>query len=290
MKWLEICVDIDNEIAEAVAEVFSRYAYKRGVVIEAGPAGWNAGSVSVKAYLPIDDSLPQKQRALEEALWHLSQIAPIPTPVIRSIAELDWSEAWKQHMTVMRIGQHIIIRPSWLDYQPMAGDVVIELDPGMAFGTGLHPTTQMCLEALERHIHRGDAVLDLGTGTGILSIAAAKLGASTVLALDNDPIAVEVARSNVLANDSQTTVTVGEGSLTDVTQSYNIILVNILAQVILDMLDQGLGQRLASGGIIATTGILDSQADDIIHALQRAGLELVNRDQINDWICLVARR
>jgi len=148
MEWLEVSVTVENEAAEVVAEVLSRYVY-RGVAIEAGPEGWNAGPVVVKAYLPADDQLQATKRRIEEALWHLGQIRPIPAPTFRPVAEVDWAEAWKERLDVLRIGRHIVIRPSWRDYVPEPEDVVIQLDPGMAFGTGLHPTTQMCLVALQ---------------------------------------------------------------------------------------------------------------------------------------------
>jgi ribosomal protein L11 methyltransferase len=151
MEWLEVSVTAENEAAEAVAEVLSRYAY-RGVIIEAGPEGWNVGPVVVRAYLPADEQLRANKRRVEEALGHLNQISPVSPPLFRSVAEEDWAEAWKQRLTILHVGQHIVIRPSWLDHTPVSEDVVIRLDPGMAFGTGLHPTTQMCLVALEEMV------------------------------------------------------------------------------------------------------------------------------------------
>ena len=289
MEWLEVGVTVENEAAEAVAEVLSRYAH-RGVVIEAGPDGWNAGPVVVRAYLPADDQLRANKRRIREALGHLNQISPIPEPVFRPVAEKDWVEAWKERLTVMHVGQHIVIRPSWLDYDPAPEDVVVQLDPGMAFGTGLHPTTQMCLAALEELVHPGVEVLDMGTGSGILAIAAAKLGAGRVLALDNDPVAVKAARGNTTTNGVQNVVSAARGSLAEVSGHYDVVVVNILAHVIVEMMQGGLAARVSPGGKLIAAGIIAEQESQVVTAMEQHGLLLVNRIQKEDWVCLVAER
>ena len=251
MDWLEISVSCEPEHAEAVAEVLARYV-PGGVAIQqnaldlAGdewqPDGPLEPLASVRAYLPYEPGLEEIQRRVEQALWHLRQIAPIPAPQFCTVAEEQWASAWKEHFQVTRIGGRFVIKPSWRDHQPQEGDVVIELDPGMAFGTGLHPTTQMCLLALEKHLRAGDRVLDLGTGSGILAIAATKLGAADCLALDVDPVAVEVARANVRANGANGAVKVEQGTLADAsTSGFDLALVNILAKVIVELCGQGLG-------------------------------------------------
>lgn len=286
MEWLEVSVTVENEAAEAVAEVLSRYAY-RGVVIEAGPEGWDAGPVVVRAYLPADDQLQANKHRVEVALWHLGQIRPVSVPTFRPVAEADWAEAWKERLNVMHIGRHIVIRPSWLEYAPAPGDVLIQLDPGMAFGTGLHPTTQMCLVALERLIRPGAEVLDLGTGSGILAIAAAKLGAGRVLAVDNDPVAVKTAQGNVVTNGVQGIVNLVRGSLTEVSGSYDLVVVNILARVIVEMVQEGLAARVCPGGVLIAAGILADQEPEVIAALEQEGLVLTERQWRDDWVCLV---
>lgn len=288
MEWLEVSVTVENEAAEAVAEVLSRYAH-RGVVIEAGPEGWNTGPVIVRAYLPADDQLQVNKRRIEEALWHLGQIRPVSAPTFCSVAEADWAEAWKERLNILHVGRHIVIRPSWRDYVPAPGDLVIQLDPGMAFGTGLHPTTQMCLVALEELICPGAEVLDLGTGSGILAIAAARLGAGHVLAVDNDPIAVDAARDNVMNNGVQGTVSVMCGSLTEASGSYDLVVVNILARVIVEMVQEGLATRVRSGGGLIAAGILANQEPEVVAALKRGDFTLVERQQRDDWVCLVAK-
>jgi ribosomal protein L11 methyltransferase len=288
VEWLEISVTVESEAAEAVAEVLSRYAH-HGVAIEAGPEGWNAGPVVARAYLPANDQLRANRRRVEEALWHLGQIQPIPAATFRPVAEADWAEAWKKRLSVLHVGQHIVIQPSWREHAPEPDDVVIQLDPGMAFGTGLHPTTQMCLSALEELVQPGMEVLDLGTGSGILAIAAAKLGAGRVLAVDSDPVAVKTARGNVVANEVRGITRVICGSLAEVSGDYDLIVVNILARVIVAMMKEGLAKRIRAGGVLVAAGIITDQQPEVVASLEHRGLTLVERQQRDDWVCLVAR-
>jgi len=298
-RWLEISVSVEGEVAEAVAEVLSRYAY-RGVVIEYGAASlsstWEgpefqpSGPVVVRAYLPADDELGAKRRRVEEALWHLGQIRPIPDPTFQFVAEEDWAEAWKEKLEVLRVGQHLVIQPSWLDYSPAPEDIVIQLDPGMAFGTGLHPTTQMCLVALEEWVWPGADVLDLGTGSGILAIAAARLGAGHVLAVDNDSQAVKAARDNVVMNGVHEIVSVERGSLSEVSESYDVVVVNILARVIVEMLQEGLAKQVRPEGMLIAAGIIAEQAPQVITALEQNALALAGRRQDGDWVSLLAKQ
>ena len=288
-QWLEVSVEVDYETAEAVAEVLSRYA-PRGVVIEGGPDGWQAEPVVVRAYLPRDDDLWVQKKKIQEALWHLAHIRAIPEPAFRPVAEEDWAEAWRKQLKILRIGKRIVIRPSWLAHKPKPDDVVIELDPGMAFGTGLHPTTQLCLDALERLIRPDTEVLDLGTGSGILAIAAAKLGAGRVAAFDSDRQAVRVARDNVRKNGVEHIVKVERGSLSDAFGSYDLVVVNILARVILEMAEAGLSERVRPGGYLVTAGITVDQAPEVIAALERFDLQVTDRRQRGDWVSLEAER
>ena len=289
MDWLEVSVETTGEGAEAVAEVLSRFA-PRGVALEAGPEGFGTGIITVRAYLPADAELPQTRRRVEEALWHLSQLLPLPAPVFRLVAETDWAEAWKQHLTVLHVGRRLVIRPSWLPYTPSGEEVVVELDPGMAFGTGTHPTTQMCLLALEDAVYPGARVLDLGTGSGILAIAAAKLGAGRVLALDTDPQAVTVARENVHRNGVADRVRVARGSLAQAVGRFDVVAVNILAGVLVEMAEGGLARRLAPEGRLVAAGLLVGQEEEVRDAFERAGLTVIGRRQMDDWVALEATR
>ena len=222
MSWLELFVEVDNEAVEAVSELLARYGYNGGVVVE--PA-WTPGGEGpefsydatrpavLRTYLPLDAQAEDVRQRIEQALWHLGQMRPIGKLQTRTLEEEDWANAWKQHYRVLRVGERTVVVPSWLQHEAQPGDVVLHLDPGMAFGTGLHPTTQLCLRLLERYVQPGQRVLDIGTGSGILAIAAAKLGAGPVLALDNDPVAVTVAAENIERNGVGATVQAAEGSL-----------------------------------------------------------------------------
>jgi len=291
MEWLQVSVEVEAETAEAVADVLSRFA-PNGVAIEILAEGQTtpAGRVAVKAFLAGGPDTPGAQRQIEEALWHLGQIAPIPAPTFSAVAETDWADAWKEHFHPLRVGRRIVIKPTWREFESDPCDIVIELDPGMAFGTGLHPTTQMCLLALERHVRPGMTVLDMGTGSGILAVAAARLGARCVLALDNDPIAVQAAQENVGRNGVAGVVTVVEGSLDQVAGVFDLVVVNILARVILELVEKGLADHVKMGGAWVAAGIIDSQAAEIEAALRAAGLRVTEHQQVTDWVALIGKR
>lgn len=288
MSWLEASVQVDGEAAEAVSEVFNRYG-RGGAVLSTGfdDESGNTAVVTVKTYLPLGEEGLETRKSIEEALWHLSQIYPLPPPEFRELTEDDWANAWKKHYHVLQIGQRIVIKPLWQEHKPRPDEVVIELDPSVAFGTGLHPTTRMCLRALEEHLKPGDKVLDLGTGSGILAIAAAKLGAGSVLALDNDPLAVRAARANVQSNGVQDIVTVEHGSLDKATEEFELVLVNILARVIIELAAQGLVDRVRPTGLMIAAGIIEEQQGEVTAALREHEIEIVERWKEKDWVTLV---
>ncbi len=287
MEWLEVSVQVEAEVAEAVAEVFARYA-PQGVAIDLGQDGQ---TVTVKAYLPVDEHLEERKRKVNEALGHLNHIWPvIPEAKFTPIAERDWTAEWKESIPVLHIGQRIVIKPSWRDYTPAPGEVILEMDPGLAFGTGLHPTTQLCLRALETELQPGMRVLDMGTGTGILALAAAKLGAASILAVDNNQDAVVVTRRNARANKVSHLIRAVYGSLDAVSGTYHLILANILAPVIIAMTKQGLTARLQRNGVLIASGILEEQTAEVRAALEQAGLQVTEQLQQGDWVALLARR
>jgi ribosomal protein L11 methyltransferase len=313
VKWLEISVTTDGEAAEAVVELFNRYGRGQSVVetlvdcfeyelVDAPPPS----AVVVKTYLPLDTSAEDARRRIEEGLWHLSQIHPIPDPIFRELSEEDWSESWKEQYHRLHVGHRIVIVPAWEEYAPNSDEIVVRLEPGMAFGTGLHPTTRLCLRAMETELAPGSTVLDVGTGSGVLAIAAAKLGARSVLALDADPVAVRVARENVAANGAAGTVNVQHGSLPggDVVPmhfsldgplqllesgQYDLVLVNILAPVITGMAP-ALGARLRQPGRLIAAGLIQDQESGVVDALREQGLTVIQRSQEDDWICLVVQK
>jgi ribosomal protein L11 methyltransferase len=305
VAWLEVSLTVGGEAAEAVAEVLTRFA-PEGVALEAteletspdSEAARPAGNVKVRAYLPADGALEATRSQLEQALWHLSQIVPLPAPEYRTVAETDWSEAWKVNFRPVRVGRRLMIVPAWLNPPLEPDDIAVRLDPGMAFGTGTHPTTQLCLAALERHAQPGQAMLDLGTGSGILAIAAAKLGAGPILALDIDDEAVRVARENTAANGVAENIQVARGSLREVLEgqfgpewrSAPVVVANILARIIVTLLDEGLGDVVAPGGLLITSGILESQAYQVVAAMKAHGLSVRAQEQIEDWVAILGEK
>lgn len=300
--WLEVSVITDGEGAEAVAEVLRPFAYNDGVVLEQlgdenNPAHDALETVvTVKIYIPEAEDTPQLRQRLEEILYHMGRLYPIPPPTFRQLKEEDWANAWKAHYHPFRIGNKVWIQPSWIENGNNAADgdfaqpddVILVLDPGMAFGTGLHPTTQMCLQALESVVQPGDSVLDVGTGSGILSIAAVKLGAGAVRAFDTDALAVQTTIDNAAQNGIDT-MQIHQGVLADVPLApWNIVVVNILAHVIVSLLDNDrLLNYVAPGGKLVLSGIIEEQFEVVATAVNRAGGQISEKIQVRDWICLV---
>jgi ribosomal protein L11 methyltransferase len=310
VKWLEVLVSADAEAAEVVAETLRPFGHG-GVVIEqiGGPIapeaeadGWEPGTpdgvrYAVRVYLPAPgepggERTAAARRRIEEALYHLNRIYPIPAPQFAQISDEDWATAWKKHYAVLRVGRQLVICPAWIEYIPQPGDLVLRLDPGMAFGTGLHPSTQLCLAALEDRLHGGERVLDVGTGSGILAIAAARLGAAHVDALDIDPVAVEAARGNARLNGLEECIALSTGSAGSpaITGSYDVLVVNILARVIVELVAAGLVAPLAPGGTLIAAGIIDHQAEDVVRALDAAGVTISEQRAVKDWVALIGHK
>jgi len=301
--WLEVSLTVDGELAESVAEVLARFT-NDGVVIEstavtAAPDdsdGHAVGPLRVAAYLPVDDQLDEKRQRLEQALWYLGRIRPLPEAQFRPIEQADWSEAWKVHYHPVEIGRQLVIVPAWLE-PPASGRIPLRIDPGMAFGTGTHPTTQLCLELLETVFEDGPtAVIDLGTGSGILAIGALLLGAPRALGVDIDPEALPAAQENARRNGVSERLELGLGSLEDILagkfrlRQASLVLANILAPVLIRMLEAGLAELLPLDGRLVLSGILEEQAAQVELALQQHGLSLLARRQSGDWVALLAKR
>lgn len=299
-QWLEVSFKTDGELAEAIAETLSMFVVN-GVVVESDmryddvqKMGVPSGAVRVYGYLPVDDQLEATRRRLSEALWHLSRIQPIPDPTFRPIVEQNWREAWKKHYHPIEIGERLVVLPAWIE-NSHAERVPLRIDPNMAFGTGSHPSTRLCLEMVDKYLTPGSAVIDLGCGSGILSIAALLLGASRALGVDIDPQALGVARENAERNGVLDRFEHGQGSLAEIRggafsiQKAPLVLANILAPVILHLLDQGLPEILTGGGVLALSGILDEQAAEVEAAALRLGLKSLERRQEGEWVALALR-
>jgi len=247
----------------------------------------------LKVYWPLDDELGARRQRLER------QLAVLPFSVQvheRTVQAEDWAESWKQFFQVERAGKQIVIRPSWRQYEPQSGDIVIELDPGMAFGTGQHPTTRLCLAALEDCLRAGTSVLDLGCGSGILAVAAVKLGCGQVWAVDTESVAVEATRANAARNRVAKRVHCQGGSLGDAwpfeqaaDALFDLIVANISAGV-LSELAPSIATALRPGGTFIGSGIIGERLDEVLVASAAAGLSVEEIRADGDWRAVIAHR
>ena len=303
MNWLEVSLTVNGELAESVADVFARFA-PNGVMTEQGvkfldeeDEGTATGPITVRAYLEVNDQLEETRQKLEESLFYLGMIQPLPTPAYKQIADQNWMEAWKLHYKPILIGQRLLILPAWLE-SPEPNRIPIKIDPGMAFGTGTHPTTQLCLELMEVSTdHRPlSTVIDVGCGSGILSIAALKLGATKVLGVDIDIESVKNSRENADTNGVGEELLLGQGSVTEVLsdsfqfKSAPLVVANILAPIIIRLFDAGLADLVEPNGEIILSGILAHQAENVIEAAQAKGLKRNDQRQIADWVAISLKR
>jgi ribosomal protein L11 methyltransferase len=307
-NWLEVSLTVNGELAEAVADVLARFA-PNGVTTEQAVTfmtdedeGTPVGPITVRAYLPADDKLEETRHKLEESLFYLGMIQPLPSPIFTPIADRNWMEAWKERYHPIPIGKKLIIVPAWLE-SPDVSRIPIKIDPGMAFGTGTHPTTQLCLELIEELVPQRltDAgrldVIDVGCGSGILSIGALKLGAAFALGVDIDEASVKASRENADANDiASERFAIGLGSVTEIldgkfqVQETSLVLANILAPVIIRLFGLGLANLVAPGGFLILSGILAEQAKSVQSAAQEHGLMFVDNRQMGDWVALLMKR
>ena len=292
---------VTPEQAEAVAEVLGRYT-REGVVIEQLADSDNRSDltklnpqVRVFGYFFADASAEERKRKLEQALWYLGRIQPLPVAEYRLIKDQDWMEAWKKHYQPVMIGKRLVIVPAWID-QEYPARIPIRINPGMAFGTGTHPTTQLCLEFLEEFVQPGQTVMDIGCGSGILSAAAVKLGARRVLAVDIDPASVKSTQENCDLNGVSKNVAIDKGSVSLVCSGHfeiataPLVVANILASVIMSLFDEGLADLVEPGGLLLLSGILAHQADEVIVKAHENGLALRETKRIEDWVALALTR
>lgn len=297
MKWIELSIQAHPEAVDAIANVFQEHG-TGGVVIEQDVRSHIEGEEPpvfeglpiIRAYLPLNDAEQELEQRIERALWHLQafNLSPLGTIARRVVDEEDWAEAWKVHFHPLVIGR-IVIKPTWREWDATDDQIVVELDPGMAFGTGLHPTTSLMIQALQEYVAPGARVLDLGTGSGILAIAAARLGAG-VTAIDISDVAIEVATANVLANGVADRVTLATGTIEQVGETrYDLIFANIIASVLVEAA-QDLYHALVPGGSVLASGIIDERVDTVRDAFLEAGLIVGTERHDQDWWLLIASR
>ena len=306
MKWAEVSITTSHEATEFIAEIFHDLGAS-GVVIEdpelvnsyirSGqwdytdiPEAENTEVVTVKAYLPVDDELDEKMRRFEREVNALAGHDVDKGPGAISCNEIqdeDWSENWKQYFHTEKVGDAIVIKPSWEDYEAAPDDVVIELDPGEAFGTGSHPTTAMCIRELETLVKAGMEVFDVGTGSGILSSAAAKLGAGKITAVDYDRTALKVARENIGQNHVEDVITLGQSDiLKQVDGKADLVIANIIADIIIRLFDE-LEAHLNPGGALLASGIIADRIGDVTEAALAHGFTIEKVIETGGWAAMV---
>ncbi|RLQ98171.1 50S ribosomal protein L11 methyltransferase [Falsibacillus albus] len=311
MKWSEISIHTTNEAIEPISNILHE-AGASGVVIEdpfelekeredqfgeiyqLNPGDYPEEGVIVKAYLPVNSFLGETVEEIKQAITNLVKFnidIGLNQVTISEVNEEEWATAWKKYYNPVKISKKFTIVPTWEDYQPVNSDeLIIELDPGMAFGTGTHPTTVMCIQALERTVKKGDFVIDVGTGSGVLSIAAAMLGASEVKALDLDEVAVNAARLNTKLNKVHDVVSVTQNNLlNEMELQADVVVANILAEVIL-LFTNDAAKNLKKGGYFIASGIIQQKKQQVKDAIIEAGLSIEETMLMEDWVAIIAKK
>ena len=311
MKWSEIAIHTTHEATEAVANIFHE-AGSSGVIIEdsAEPDreredlfgeiyeldkdDFPSEGVIVKAYLPINSFLIETMKDIERLIAELPNYGlNVGRNEIKTseVDDEDWATAWKKYYHPVKISGRFTIVPTWEEYEPVDSDeLIIELDPGMAFGTGTHPTTVLCMQALEKYVKKDDIVVDVGTGSGVLSIGAAMLGAKSVQALDLDLVAVTVAKENIELNNVEKLIEVTHGNLLEsVKIQPNIIIANILAEVIMSF-SADAATLLPEDGLFIVSGIIGEKRDLVKHDLLEKGFEIIESVLMEDWVAIIAKK
>ena len=311
MKWSELAVHTTNEAVEPVSNILHEAGasgvviedaedltrereYKFGEIYSLNPDDFPKNGVILKAYLPVNSFLGETIDAIKLAINNLVSYdinigANVVT--ISEVDEEDWATAWKKYYHPVKISQRFTIVPTWETYETVSSDeLIIELDPGMAFGTGTHPTTVMSLQALEKTVKPGQLVIDVGTGSGVLAIGAALLGASHVHALDLDDVAVTAAKANVTLNGVQDRTTVVQGNLLDaIKEPGDVVVANILAEIIISFTDDAF-QVVKPGGHYITSGIIAPKKNDVKEALEASGFVIEDVMMMEDWVTIISKK
>lgn len=307
-KWIEIKIITASSAVEPVSGIFYGLDVK-GVAIEdpndilerkQDALSWDFADTNIfeygdraaviKGYFSIEDNIEETVVFIQSKLNELAEIGidigqgkVISTPVY----EKDWANEWKKYYKTTKLGNRIVIKPTWEEYSPKRDEIVVELDPGMAFGTGTHETTMMCIEALEKYVKKDDDVLDIGTGSGILAITASKLGARKITGVDLDEVAVSAARENVHFN-GLTNIDILHGNLVDVVRGRsNIVVANIIADVVI-YLSEIIKPLITDNGIFIMSGIIRDRKNDVLTALDKNGFKIIEVRELGEWVAIIA--
>lgn len=312
MKWSEICIHTTEEAIEPVTGILYEagaggvviedsqdfqkdQSADNGTVFDLDPNDFPAEGVNVKAYLPVNSFLGETVEEIKQSLNNLLLYDIDPGENLLTFSEHneeEWATAWKKYYRPVDVGSRFTITPTWIDYRADRSQrEIIELDPGMAFGTGTHPTTVLCIEALEKYMTPDAKVLDVGTGTGVLSIAAAKLGAKSVLAVDLDQVAVQSSRLNIKLNKVQDIVSVRQNNLADrIEPGFDLIVGNLLAELVIRLAEEGAASKLNADGVLIVSGIISTKRDQVCKTLSATGFRIIDEKKKGDWVALVARK
>lgn len=293
--WLELAVEADHEAAEAIGELFARFGYQEGVVIEEpflqDPDGDHLRvdpnrPVTVRTFVSSADFNEQKLGEIQRGVWLLGKLRHVGELVVTERAEEDWANAWKAHYQPLLAGERVVVRPPWIDYAAKGDEIVITLDPGMAFGSGTHPSSRLAVMGLESAVTPGDSVLDVGTGSGILAIAAAKLGAGRIDAVDIEPVSVRSARENAERNGVADRIRVELGTAgSPFAETYDVVVANIISRILIEISD-GIAHGVRPGGKLVLAGIIEEHEAAVRETFEPHGFTLERRRQIEDWVGL----
>ncbi|EHL18887.1 50S ribosomal protein L11 methyltransferase [Peptoanaerobacter stomatis] len=310
MNWNEISVSTTTQATEIISNIFIEIGSK-GVMIEdpsdfyyqtKDELAWDYiekevfdyghEDVKIIGYFSQEEDIEQKINDLKERLSNLGDIGvELGTLEIskKIIYQKNWENEWKKYFKTQKISKNIVIKPSWENYEKQADEKIIEIDPGMAFGTGTHETTKMCINAIEKYIKSEDILIDIGCGSGILSIAGAILGAKKVIAVDLDKLAVKISKENVELNNYKDIIEVRHGNLTDViTEKADIIVANIIADAIV-MLSENIKDFMKEDAYFISSGIINEKADYVKENLIKNGFEIIEHNNDKEWNCIVAK-
>ena len=310
MNWNEISVSTTTLAVEIISNIFIELGSK-GVMIEdpsdfhlqgQDPLAWDYmekevfdfghEDVRVIGYFSSEEDINEKISEIEKRLDYVKSL-DLDTGTLeifkKEVKQENWENEWKKYFNVQKVSNSIVIKPSWEEYTPKAGEKIIDIDPGMAFGTGTHETTRMCINAIEKYMKKGDSLIDIGCGSGILSIAAAHLGAQKVVAVDLDRLAVKVSKENVELNGFSNTIDVRYGDLTDVIdEKADVIVANIIADIIAK-LSENIADFMKDGGYFISSGIINDKKDFVVSKLKENNFEIVEEKNDGEWNCIVCR-